>query len=160
MALMVYVRMLIHRTGGRYDGQEWPPYLGSIDVPDWEAGDMIRHGIAELASAPKLDRGYDVLKVPDPDFEARLQLVGGEEVKEELQETHFVPVDDSDDFDRDFDDDDFDRIDPEPAKRAMKRPTTVENKAKWIEWAVYHGASEATASAQTKAQLIAEYGTL
>ena len=154
--------MLIHRTGGRYDGQEWPPYLGEIELPQWEADDMIKHGTAEPVNAPKLDRGYDVLKVPDPDFESHLQPVDfcDDDEEEELRKVHLTPVDESEDFDRDFDDNDFDRVVPEPAKRAMKRPTTVAAKSQWIEWAVYNGASEVVASAQTKAQLIAEYGTL
>jgi len=152
--------MLIHRTGGRYDGQEWPPYLGEIELPQWEADDMIRHGTAEPVNAPKLDRGYDVLKVPDPDFESRLQPVDGEENEEVSEETEDREDISGFDFDSDFDRDDSDRDTSEPVKRAIKRPTTVAAKSQWIEWAVHNGASESTASGQTKAQLIAEYGSL
>ena len=156
---MTVVRMLIHRTGGRFDGQAWPPYLDTIDVPQWEADELIAEGHAALPEDYLLDRGYDVLKVPAVDYESGLKVKGVEEEEVDPRYVHHTHEDrevadfDSD-FDRDDSDDDFER---EEVTAPVKRPTTVDTKARWIEWAVFKGATEAKAAAMTKAQLIKEY---
>lgn len=155
---MTTVRMLRHFTGGRYDSQEWPGYRGLIDVPEWEATDLIQQGYAELPGAPELDRGYSVLKQPDPAYESRLKRLDGEE-DTELEEPDDEREDTGDfDFDSDFERDDSGSEIAETL--SVKRPSTVDLKAKWVEWAVLHGADEDGAASMTKAQLIQEYGSL
>jgi hypothetical protein len=147
--------MLMHRTGSRFDNQEWPGYLGTIDVPDWEAEDLVRNGLAEYPGNPSLNRGYDVLKTADPDFESKLERLDGEQ--EEEMVSQFEVEDFPDDFDSDFDRDDSAS---EVTESTMKRPSTAEPKAKWIEWAVHNGANGNTAAEWTKAALIKEYSSL
>ena len=160
---MVYVRMLIHRTGERYDNREWPPYLGEIDLPQWEADDMIRYGTAEYVDAPVLDRGYDVLKAPDLDYESKLKLADGGIIEREDDNSDAVPlfldnstVVDSDDFDDDFESVEGDNEVGE-VTTVVKRPSTVDNKAAWVEWAVSKGADREEAKAKTKNALMADY---
>lgn len=143
---MVYVRMLIHRTGSRYDGQEWPGYLDEIDVPEWEAKLLIEEGMAQSPDIPLLDRGYDVLKVPAVDYESGLHVIGAEEDDEDPRYSRTVhTVDDegtphSDDFDNDFDgadsDNDFDDEDETPV---IKRPYGNAAKQEWVEYVVARG---------------------
>src|SRR5215831_13386439 len=59
---MTWVRMKDHISGGRHDGRDWPPANGTIDVPDWEAQDLIRGGHA--VSAPGEGKGTPV--PPEP----------------------------------------------------------------------------------------------
>jgi hypothetical protein len=145
--------MLMTMSGGRYDNRPWPPYYGTIDVPQWEADQLIGGQNAEYADEPELDRGYNVLETPDPGWEAKLK---GEEPEKNLPETMLQPV--SGDFLDDVDDDDFER--DEPVKQKMQRPAPADNKAAWVEWAIANGANGNQASSQTKVQLISEYGKL
>ena len=161
MAVMTVVRMLQHMTTGRYDGRTWPGYKELFDVPAWEAEKLIRANIAESADAPDLDRGWAVLQIEDGDYEPKLKRLDGEELQPE-EEEEFEEREDTGgfDFDSDFDRDDSDSEVSEPVPHNMKRPRTVDNKDAWIEWAVYNGANENSARAQTKAALVAEYGSL
>ena len=38
--------MIADRTGGRYDGQDWPVPPGEFDVPDGEAQALVAYGHA------------------------------------------------------------------------------------------------------------------
>ena len=150
-------------TGGRYDGREWPLYLGTIDVPEWEAAHLVKGGTAEYESAPVLDRGFDVLKVPDPDYESRLKYADGGVIEREDSDSDSVPLFldssttvDSDDFDNDFESVEDDN-EVEDVTTPVKRPSTIDNKAAWIEWAVYKGADREEAKNKTKNALIADY---
>jgi len=166
--------MLTHMTTGRYDSREWPPYQGVFDVPEWEAEHLVRGGNAEYPDAPILDRGYDVLRTPDPDYESGLKLADGGPLEEgsleaALRESGLMDlIEDSrahpermtavdlDDFDNDFDRDDDDN-EVEDVTPQVKRPSTVDNKDAWIEWAVHKGADRERAAAKTKKMLIADY---
>lgn len=161
MTGMTVVRMLQHMTGGRYDGRQWPGYGALFDVPEWEAEELLTAHIAESPENPELNRGYDVLAIEDTDYEPKLKRLNGEEPQPE-EEEEFEERDDINgfDFDSDFDRDDSDSEVSEPVPHNMKRPRTVDNKDAWIEWAVHNGANENSARAQTKAALIAEYGSL
>jgi hypothetical protein len=131
--------------------------MKEIDVPDWEAEHLVSGGTAEYPTKPALNRGYDVLKAPDPDYESGLKFADGSDPEED-EPVFYEPVESSSpDFDSDFDSDDsdIDVVTPQ-----VKRPSTVDNKAAWIEWAVANGANGNNAAAQTKAMLIAEYGKL
>lgn len=147
---MTRVRMLVDMQGGRHDNQQWPGYKGVIDVPQWEADQLIRGGNAEPYDAPDLNRGWDVLRAATPDYESYLERLDGENEVEDEEEGIVVAYDD--------DDDDFDRRDDEDeVTTQVKRPATSDNKAAWIAWAVSQGATVERASAKTKAQLIADY---
>jgi len=52
---MTRVRMVADRTGGRYDGQDWPPPGGEFDVPAAEAEHLIAQGDAEAVKAKDAD---------------------------------------------------------------------------------------------------------
>lgn len=149
---MVYIRMLVDMQGGRYDGRPWPGYKGLIDVEGWEADHLTSGGTAEYADKPDLDRGWDVLRFADPNYEEHLKFADGGVVKASDEEEP-TALSDSDlgDFD-----DDFESVDEEVTPQ-VKRPSTVDHKAAWIDWAVSKGESRENASAKTKAMLIAEY---
>lgn len=40
------IRMVTDRTGPRWDGRDWPPRGGEIDVDDDEGAALCEHGIA------------------------------------------------------------------------------------------------------------------
>ena len=150
-------------TGGRYDNREWPPFMGTIDVPEWEAEHMVNGGMAEYPDSPALDRGFDVLRVADPDYESHLKFADGGIVEREDDGSDAVPpfldnstVVDSDDFDSDFESVE-DNNEVEEITTAVKRPTAADNKATWIEWAVSKGATREAAEAKTKNALMTDY---
>ena len=151
------IRMLFDkRGGGRYDGRQWPAYGELFDVPDWEAQELIAMGDAELASEPKKDFGWGVLKEPRLDW----NKPPGEEQDEEPTALSSTDLgdEDADDWDRDDeqgDEDDFGGDAYEP--RSLK-PAVGDKKAAWIKWAVENGASIDEANGMTKADLIARYG--
>jgi hypothetical protein len=148
--------MITHMTTGRYDGREWPDYNEIFDVPEWEAEHLVGGGNAEYPDKPPLDRGFNVLKAADTDYESKLDRVGGEEADVYEPEVH-RPDTSEFDFDSDFDRDDSDSEVSEPE---MKRPAVADKKAAWIEWAVHNGANGDAAEESTKAALIEEYGSL
>jgi len=159
MNAMTRVRMLIHRTGGRHDGQEWPGYLDTIDVPQWEADQLIAEGHAVLPDDVLLDRGYDVLKVAAVDYESYLKRADGEEEEaNDPRYVHHVSEEEESvaDFDNDFETDDFDSEVSEPE---VKRPYANANKDEWVKYAVYLGADEKESKAMTKNALIEKFGS-
>jgi hypothetical protein len=156
---MTTIRMLVDMQGRRWDGRPWPGYGNPIEVSDEEAAQLIGGGNAEPVEAPELDRGFDVLKVADPDYESGLKLADGSnqgDDEEELRKVQLKPVDESEDS-YDFDDD-FESVDDDnDVTPQVKRPATVDNKAAWIDYAVSKGASREVAASKTKAQLAADY---
>lgn len=158
---MPIVRILFDMQGSRYDGQFWPGYLGSIEVPEWEAESMVASGTAEYTDEPVLDRGYDVLKVPSMEYEDKLKLADGTlRDEDELfhsdghRDPHATGLieEDEDLWD---DDEDFDRDEPEPVILSLPRPATTDNKAAWVAYAFEQGDMEA--ATKTKAQLVADH---
>ena len=153
--------MLVHRTGSRYDGKDWPPYQGTIDLPQWEADDLIRDGLAEDPAAVQLDRGYAVLKEASPDYEDKLKPVDYDEEEEDpryVRKAHPAPVQEADDYDSDFDredsDEDFDR-EPAVTEPQVKRPYANAKKDEWIRYVVDRGFIEyGDAKNLTKAALM------
>lgn len=158
---MTYVRMLWDMQGGRFDGQRWPGYLKEIDVPDWEAADLISGGIAEPVEAPVLNRGFDVLKTADPDYESGLKPADGEEPAAisdyDIDDAGPVLAAGDDDFNDDFADSDEDSEAVEVTPQ-VKRPYTSANRAAWDEYAISKGASPSKLENMTKAQVVSEYG--
>lgn len=148
--------MLTDMTTGRYDGRPWPGYLGTIDLPEWEAEHLIKGGNAEYPDTPLLDRGYDVLAIPEADYESKLKRLDGVEEEEEDPRYAHQPEDETDydsDFDRDDGDNDFER--GEEITPQVKRPYANANKAKWIDYVVEKGlTTESEARRMTKDQLM------
>lgn len=150
-------------TGGRYDNREWPPYMGTIDVPEWEAEHLVNGDNAEYEDTPVLDRGYAVLRLADPDYESRLKfadggIVGPSAVSDfDIDDAGPVlTVGDDDDFDSDFDSYD-DNNEVEEVTTSVKRPTAADKKEVWVEWAVSKGAGREEAKDKTKNALMADY---
>jgi hypothetical protein len=46
------VRLLVDKTGGRYDGQSWPRRGGEFDVPAEEGEALVAQGDAEEVTPP------------------------------------------------------------------------------------------------------------
>lgn len=159
---MVNIRMLWDMQGSRYDDRPWPGYMGIIDVPEWEAEHMVSGGTAEYPDAPLLDRGYDVLKVADPNYESKLKfadggIVGPSAISDfDIDDAGPVLTVGDDDFDSDFDSYDDDN-EVKDVTTSVKRPTAADKKEVWIEWAVSKGADQEEAKNKTKAALIADY---
>ena len=158
--------MLTDMTGSRYDGQAWPGFRGLIDVPGWEAVQLIANRNAEYPDAPELARGYGVLHNPDLDYEAKLKLADGsdQETEEPVAGTEEILSSDghrdpratgtADDYD-----DDFDRDDDDNEVEDVKKPYTSASKADWIHYAISQGESRGTAVEMTKAALIEKYNS-
>jgi hypothetical protein len=65
------VRMRIAISGGRHDGRPWPEAGHPIDLPDWEALDVIRGGMA-VPHGEDDERRYAYLMVNGPDAPVRV----------------------------------------------------------------------------------------
>lgn len=148
--------MIITMSGTRADNRPWPPYLGEIEVSDWEAKALVNGRHAEYIDQPLIHRGWDVLKAPDPDFEAKLRQPQ-DDIIDVLAQSLLNEHDDPEDLDNDFDRRDEEVI---PEVKLMKRPVTTDSKAEWVKWAVQNGAEEKHVLENTKAQLVAQFGKL
>jgi hypothetical protein len=60
------IRMLVTMTGTR-NGAEWPPKGGEIDLPDGEAKDLCRGGLAEQVSAASTEPDEERAVAPAPE---------------------------------------------------------------------------------------------
>lgn len=53
---MTKIHVIQQMSGSRYDGQAWPakvgPGNGTMDVPEWEAAELVAAGIAEIPGDP------------------------------------------------------------------------------------------------------------
>lgn len=61
---MTRVRMVADRTGGRYDGQDWPPPGGEFDVPGTEAEALLAQGDAVTADQPEPEAAAEAPETP------------------------------------------------------------------------------------------------
>lgn len=139
---MTVIRMRRHMTGGRHDGQEWPPYMGLIDVPEWEAKELVASENAEWPDDPELDRGYDVLKIAATDYEKHLKGPDGEDPDVDPRYAHHTEdVQDlvHDDFDIDFERDDSDSDFSREPEEKLPRPKQADNKQAWVDYVVNRG---------------------
>jgi hypothetical protein len=156
--------MLVDMQGFRYDGQSWPGFNGLIDVPDWEATQLVDNHNAEWPEEPELARGYDVLKIADDKYEDRLKLAdGSDQDAGDYNEDELTAFSDSDLGDADYDDDfDRDELDedpePEPVTEQVKRPADYASKSDWIDYAVARDADRSLITKMTKAWIIEAYG--
>lgn len=136
---MAVIEMIWVIHGDRADGTPWPPPGASIDVPDHEAVDLVSSGWA---------------KYPEPEAEA-----DEEDYDWDSLDRYNEPDEDEDD---DFGyevvtGDDDNEVEAEPVVKAVKKPKTVESKAKWLAYARYRGYTGDDAEI-TKNRLIAQYG--
>lgn len=58
------IRMLVEKTGPRYDGRMWPYPGGEIDVPDEEGAALCAQG--DAAPVAQADADVETREKPDP----------------------------------------------------------------------------------------------
>jgi hypothetical protein len=158
----VSVRMLYYISGGRYDGRNWPTGGGEIEVPDWEAADLIAGGNAVLAgTAPRASAEPEANAAPastEPGAGAAAPSGGGnqqlpgqppEPEPEPAPEPVLPPPPERDP-----------EPEPEPPvpDPAPLPPQPADLKQAWIDWAITQGADPDKAAAMTKADLMSRYG--
>lgn len=86
--------MIVGVTGGRHDGTEWPPAGGKIDVPDWEADDLIAGNLAvAVGDEPQAHSGETVPASVPGGYEGTGRAAKGEASAEEVMTGH--PADQS-----------------------------------------------------------------
>jgi hypothetical protein len=139
--------MYDHISGGRWDGREWPPAGGEIDVPDWEGRDLITGRLAVLAQEQRARSMTEGEPEPPsappeppppeapPAEETQVSAVTG---VSPLAETSMTSA-------------------GAPAG-AGEMPRPQDAKQAWIDWAVASGADPEQAAAMTKADLMSRYG--
>ena len=169
------VRMLHFISGGRYDGRDWPPGGGEIEVPDWEGADLIAGGNAVPAGgAPRASAEPEAPAAPAstepgagaaaPPDEGTRQLPGqplepAPAPEPEPEPEPILPPPPE--------------RDPEPEPEPVVPPSAepglppeppplppqpADLKQAWIDWAVTQGADPDKAAAMTKADLMSRYG--
>jgi len=148
------VRMLIGVSGERHDGRRWPPAGGEIDVPDWEADDLIlgqnameAGAAAEPEPEPEPDPGPEPVAEIPPGTLAEPWPEQGTGVAAEAGLTAEPVVVAADP-----------PAEPEAVQPAVAPPPSAPKQA-WIDYAVQaHAADPAEAGAMTKADLMSRYG--
>jgi hypothetical protein len=174
--------MVVHISGGRHDGRPWPvlgpPDWGLIDVPDWEAEDLIRGGNAFAAEdpnpepAPPAETWRPLVDVPEqpaaavapPQVSPLAEVYGAAEVggtaPEPEQQGLPAPAE---------------TVAAEPAvavaavqaspagpepvtETVAQAPPPSAPKKAWIDYAVTQGADVHAASAMSKIDLMSRYG--
>jgi len=73
------VRMIEGISGSRHDGQPWPAAGGTIEVPDWEADDLVGSRVAvEHGEELEVPWGETVPATPPPGYKATGRAASGE----------------------------------------------------------------------------------
>lgn len=151
MAGTRWIRMIVGVSGYRHDGRPWPPAGGEIEVPDWEADDLIRGQNAVPHEQPH-DRPVTPAPVPgearpasqvEAEEGARRGFI--QQAEQHLAEHPGVAETATEEA-----------AGPGPAEVA--RPAPADVKQAWIDYAVSQGADPETAAAMTKADLMSRYG--
>lgn len=152
------VRMFDHISGGRWDGRDWPGPGGTIDVPDWEAQDLIRGRLAVLVAGRDAELSRQPASAPPAAAESEPgqaaggagQSAGAPEVSPLAQVSPLAetagtaagqlpgkpPA-------------------PEPA---LAPPSAQDSKQKWVDHAVSRGEDPDKAGSMTKADLMSKHG--
>lgn len=156
------VRMLVGVSGSRHDGRPWPPVDGEIEVPGWEADDLIAGGNAVPAGrrVKEKDAGWEppgttlTTRPGDPETEdipdAQAPVAEVAAVPDPA-----APRDPEDEHDR------LEAVadgTEQPEYRPPAVPAPSEPKQAWIDYAVACGAEQDKAAAMTKADLMSRYG--
>jgi hypothetical protein len=130
-----WVLMRMPVSGGRADGRPWPE-SGSdepIEVPEDEADDLIRGGLADEADPPGSE------PAPEP---------ADGDPEPVLEDTVY-----RDDLDKAVGD-----LPAAPAAERAEPPKTADSKQDWVDYAVSRGADSSEADGMTKAELTEKYG--
>lgn len=141
------VRMLVGVSGYRHDGERWPPPGGVIEVPDWEAGDLIRG-----QNAVPHDQDDDKTALPAPvvsESRPASQIEAEEGARDEPAEAapEHVTAGGAEGGEA---------AGTGPAEVTAPAPADV--KQAWVDYAVSQGADPGQAAAMTKADLMSRYG--
>jgi hypothetical protein len=80
---MTKIRVLQQMSGSRYDGQAWPETNGKLNVPEWEAADLVAAGLAERVDEPEPEREQPAGDAPpvlaaDADFATTVDEIPSE----------------------------------------------------------------------------------
>jgi hypothetical protein len=170
------VKMLIGISGGRHDGRQWPPAGWVLDIPDWEARDLVRSGFALNADPPPAQAAlkqdwvdYAVGQGEDPAQAAdmtKAELIeeaaappAGEPANVSLPAhtaagpvaPESLPVPETS----------AGAGDPDTGRGASAEanpPAPADPKTAWIDYAVSQGAKADAAAGMTKADLMSRYG--
>lgn len=145
------IRMLIGVSGSRHDGRPWPAASGEIDVPGWEAEDLIRAQIAVDAG-----QADDEPVVPDPvpgESRPPSQIEGEELAAAQYKPEPVAPPEVSA----------VAEVSPvAEVATGPEDPATAPApnapKQAWIDYAVSQGADVHAAGNMTKADLMSRYG--
>lgn len=142
------VRMLIGVSGERHDGRRWPPAGGEIDVPGWEADDLILGQNAVEAGAADPEPDPDPVPDPEPADEVPPGTLAEPWPVAETVAEPVVTGDASADP----------PAEPDAVQPAVAPPPSAPKQA-WIDYAIQaHAADPAEATAMTKADLMSRYG--
>jgi len=148
------VRMLVGVSGYRHDDRKWPPAGETIDVPGWEADDLIRGGNAiavPAGSAPDPEPGVTESRPPSQIEGEALAAEAEAGAAQADSEDGTGAGDSSGSGDEDPDDGKPEGRPSAPAPSAPKQD--------WIDFAVQvHGADVHAATGMTKADLMSRYG--
>ena len=161
---MTRVRMLTWISGGRHDGTNWPdPGVedAAIEVPGWEADDLIRAGLAVRTSEqPAAPPAREESSAPEPAPE----LAPGTLVSPSSTAAgaSAPPAGDQDDAGQAEGATEPAEPEAEPAEAATGTPAVAPApsapKQTWIDFAVSQGATPEEAASMTKADLMSRYG--
>lgn len=172
------VRMRYQMSGGRHDGQPWPALNGTIDVPEWEARDLIRAEIAVPADSASKEVAGELAEQPTPGHPSKIDVrppsqIEGEELAAQAAAEQGDPAAVAESSEpsgelpslaRDVAGLDEAGGDGNAAQDAAESSSVAGSpgpsapKAAWIAYAISQGADEDTTAAMTKADLMSRYG--
>lgn len=143
------VKMIVGVSGERHDGRKWPPMFGEIDVPGWEADDLIRGQNAVEAGAAA---------EPEPAPDVQVEAVASSEIAEAVAPAEItvqVGVTGPGEDGAAGPPAEPDAVQPAP----VVAPPPSAPKQAWIDYAIQAcDADPAEAGAMTKADLMSRYG--
>jgi hypothetical protein len=120
------IRLVVDKTGPRWDGQDWPVRGGEIDVPDDE-------GMALCGQGDAVPVIIDEVETPENPLVASTEVRWAEAAADEPGESD-EPA--------------------ELESKPVARPIVNSPKADWVEHAVTQGIDRAEAEAMKKSELI------
>jgi hypothetical protein len=164
-----------HVSGGRWDGRDWPLANGEIEVPEWEARDLIAGGLAvpasggagdsavpapqgEVPAHPEPGAGASAAAEPEP---APSQLPGTPPEPDPVLPPEVSPVAGVSPVAEAAaiaEATQMPEPDPPPEEVPASPPAPNDVKQHWIDYAVTQGENPDTAMAMTKADLMSKYG--
>jgi hypothetical protein len=139
---MTNVQMLVHITGGRADGTQWPDvgHDKPLKVSPAEAEDLYRAQVAR--PWPGGDEDERTAEAAAAQTEALTEAAAP--AVQEVPEAPEAPVEPGEVT--------------EPVQVQAGPPRPAASKAEWAQWARQNGASDEWAEAATKQQMMEQYG--